>query len=237
MDSSRIRELLSKQEALLEKKKQTIEKKRALEKKKLKVQELGYTVDTKIYEVRDNQDVVNALLDYTYTFEDLKELEKSCRSIEAKIQDLEDKLRDAHVIEDRSNYRCIAVDQIVKVLVDSWVRTDIEAREQMLLAKKEMSPRDFRKEYSYSEEYHLDRTDEEFIESETKNAQVWAREFYERVRAKVGEIINLDELKYINYGLNGFVYGENGKAKVQTIKAGGYNIQHLHISVLIDKLD
>ena len=60
-----------------------------------------------------------------------------------------------------------------------------------------------------------------------------------RVTAIVGEITNVTNLKIGNQQgeLNGFVEGTQGKCSVQTIGAGGYNIQCFHYRVLIHKIN
>ena len=56
----------------------------------------------------------------------------------------------------------------------------------------------------------------------------------ERTNAIVGKITDASALKVGAKGdLNGYIKGENGKAKVQTIGAGGYNIQCFHFRTLI----
>ena len=55
-----------------------------------------------------------------------------------------------------------------------------------------------------------------------------------RVNAKCGKIIDASDLYIsINGQLNGKIVGEKGTAKVETITAGGYNIQVLHYRVLV----
>ena len=55
-----------------------------------------------------------------------------------------------------------------------------------------------------------------------------------RTNEKIGDIVDASGL-YIgsNGEINGFVVGTTGKARVETIYAGGYNIQCLHYRVLI----
>lgn len=56
----------------------------------------------------------------------------------------------------------------------------------------------------------------------------------ERTNAIVGTITDASNLHIGAKGdLNGFIIGERGKAKVQTIGAGGYNIQCYHFRTLI----
>lgn len=60
----------------------------------------------------------------------------------------------------------------------------------------------------------------------------------ERTNAAVGEIKDASGL-YIGSTrgeLNGYIIGERGKVEVETIMAGGYNIQCLHLRVLIKKV-
>ncbi|WAB25026.1 nuclear chromosome segregation [Lysinibacillus phage vB_LfM_LysYB1] len=57
-----------------------------------------------------------------------------------------------------------------------------------------------------------------------------------RITAVVGIITDANNLKIKGGDLNGIIIGEKGKAKVNTIGAGGWNIQCFHYRVLITKL-
>lgn len=60
----------------------------------------------------------------------------------------------------------------------------------------------------------------------------------EDVEYYVGEITDISELRIgVDGNLNGIVVGKNGKVKVQTILAGGYNIQCLHYRCLLNRID
>lgn len=59
----------------------------------------------------------------------------------------------------------------------------------------------------------------------------------ERTNAIVGKITDASNLKIGSKAdLNGFIIGTKGKAKVQTIGAGGYNIQCYHFRTLINEM-
>ena len=76
---------------------------------------------------------------------------------------------------------------------------------------------------------------ERILEKEL-DKEVVAKRFdvYERCAAVVGVIKDATALKIGDNGtINGVVVGENGNAYVETILAGGYNIQVLHYRVLV----
>lgn len=59
----------------------------------------------------------------------------------------------------------------------------------------------------------------------------------DRTNAIVGQITDASNLKIGSKGdLNGFIIGTKGVAKVQTIGAGGYNIQCFHFRTLINRM-
>lgn len=61
--------------------------------------------------------------------------------------------------------------------------------------------------------------------------------FIARVEKVVGCITDATDLKVAdNLELNGTVIGQEGKARVSTITAGGYNIQCFHFRVLVKKI-
>lgn len=58
-----------------------------------------------------------------------------------------------------------------------------------------------------------------------------------RVNKAVGIILEAKALYVgVNGELNGYIKGENGTCKIETIYAGGYNIQCLHYRVLVKKV-
>lgn len=61
------------------------------------------------------------------------------------------------------------------------------------------------------------------------------KDFIKRISEKAGDIIDASGL-HIGYNgiINGIVVGSNARVKVETIMAGGYNIQCLHYRVLVN---
>ena len=59
----------------------------------------------------------------------------------------------------------------------------------------------------------------------------------DQVSEKIGEITDASHLSIGEKGeINGIIVGTNGKAKIETIGAGGYNIQRYHFRTLVHKL-
>jgi len=59
----------------------------------------------------------------------------------------------------------------------------------------------------------------------------------QQVTKVVGEITDAEGLHFgYDSGINGLVVGKDGKARVETIDAGGYNIQCYHYRVLVKKV-
>jgi len=61
-----------------------------------------------------------------------------------------------------------------------------------------------------------------------------AKKFTCQIEKKVGRVTDCSDLKFNPVGsLDGWVKGEKGSAWVQTVYAGGYNIQRLHFRTIV----
>ena len=94
-------------------------------------------------------------------------------------------------------------------------------------------------EYEWLRPYNNASTMQEALDKLEKDlAQEWMRKYdfiIERTNAIVGTITDASSLKVGSKGdLNGYIIGTKGTAKVQTIGAGGYNIQCFHFRTLIN---
>jgi ferritin-like protein len=77
----------------------------------------------------------------------------------------------------------------------------------------------------------LDSFLEKLLDKEVQNKKAV---LIQKIKAKAGEIIDADKL-YIGAdgSINGYVLGEIKEVQVETIYAGGYNVQCLHYRVLV----
>jgi hypothetical protein len=95
-------------------------------------------------------------------------------------------------------------------------------------------------EYEWLKPYINERTLDEAIAKFKKDIdKEWVRKYdfiIERTNAIVGQITDASNLRIgAKHDLNGYIIGTKGTAKVQTIDAGGYNIQCYHFRTLINK--
>jgi hypothetical protein len=93
-------------------------------------------------------------------------------------------------------------------------------------------------EYEWLKPYINERTLDAAMAKFKKDIdKEWVRKYdfiIERTNAIVGQITDASDLKIgAKHDLNGYILGTRGRAKVQTIDAGGYNIQCYHFRTLI----
>ena len=123
-------------------------------------------------------------------------------------------------------------------LVEVWDTFDMDRREQMREEYNTLGYAKFFRKYSYNDYELRHMTDEQIHNSNMRDAKELIIDLYYRVRNITGEVTDWSNIHTAQgtWGftvLNGFVIGKEGRAKVESILAGGYNIQRLHVRVLV----
>lgn len=250
MKSSELRERLVKAEANVEKIHKTIERHHKQADKKLAViNQNNWTVDRWQYVgggPTPNDNAYWAICEYENKLSDIKCAEKKLAEAEKIVENWKAKLEAQIAKETKIQTEIPEVFKKVKEdLVEMWTSWDIEQRERMLAKKREYrqqysDPHEFhenwRKLYTYSEEEALFKSDEVLRIANEKAAEDWLLDLYNRVYAITGEITDCAGVQWGGKCLDGYVVGKNGRASVETIGAGGYNIVRFHLRTLVKKM-
>lgn len=156
---------------------------------------------------------------------DIHESEKKIKKIEQTLNNWKEKLAKAEEKENKLNELPEVLKEMKDYLVEEWVKYDLERK-----AKKVECPDDYKdykalREYNtWLEDYFL-YSEEDFRKREERTAEACIIDLQNRVYKKVGKITDWDNVYFSGKALNGWIKGENGTTEVETILAGGYNIQ------------
>lgn len=235
-----LNERIANAKAKIEKKTATIEKKKALiEKKKVQIAKLGFDPEN-IEDPRATSDLWWLVCDIGHLEEDIDrgagEIEETKKSLEKYEAQLAGEIeKESVLIKDIPE----SMKRLQTELVERWDAWDIERRERIKKDRSEMDYKAFCKKYNRSERLDfIYKTDEQIHNSNMQDAKCLILNLYYRVKDITGEVtdwhgITLDIGTHGFPILSGLVIGKEGRAIVESIYAGGYNIQRLHIRVLV----
>lgn len=167
----------------------------------------------------------------------LKENRKKLPEKQAILEKWQKKLEEVNAENKRLDEIPEQLKKLQKELAEQIIEADIRRRERMYKDRAEMEWEDFTEKWSWRErEYYMGRSDKDFREMVKKDAMAgakwWVIDLINRVEKKVGEITEW-KLWFTSKALNGYVTGTKGSAVIETIIAGGWNIQRRHNRVLV----
>lgn len=173
--------------------------------------------------------------------DDIQNLYKKIEEKEATIKKYEDALYKAEEID--SVYEKEIPESMKTMeaeLIVEWDRYDKEKREYYRVQYEELGFEKFIKKHTYAAYQSKNKTDDEIHATNVKNARAEVLDLYNRVKEITGEIVDWSHIR-LTYGnsfpvLNGWVKGKDGSANVESVRAGGYNIQRLHIRTLVHRI-
>lgn len=238
-------------------------RKRSIEKTLKKLHDLGYSsneyddLKKEVEEARStdfNGPKFQEGYDYLYNLRDYLE---SIQNAQDAIEDTQEKINKYQnmmkVETDKDNFITSLPKNVIDFmneLENTWNHFDIRRRDKLKEMKAELNRCDvYSTEYKELRNKMIDMfgrnwyedsfiTDEQIKKENKKAVKDILLDFINRVKEKVGTITSFSNLRLSrdNRGfaiLNGRIEGTDGTAKVESIYAGGYNIQRLHIRVLV----
>ena len=205
--------------------------------KKLSNQWYELTEEEKSAYWSNHMDVVNAFQNFVDSVKKVPELEEKIQKAQERY-DKQYKLEHTYTTQVPEIFK-----EAEEYLAKKWQESDIYQRELMKETYQkymdgEITREQYNKKYGFGKGDKWNKTDEEFYELELQQAKAFIVDLYNRVKKITGEnILSWKDLHYNAGAINGIVYGEDGTAKVESILAGGYNIQRLHVRVLVNEIN
>lgn len=176
--------------------------------------------------------------------EDIDRIEKEIKETEKTLENYH-KQYDGEIAREKSWVS--EVPEVLKSfqneLVEKWDAHDLARKERILEACRTMPYEMLKEMYHWRDrDWAKYTTDEQIHESNEKDAISLILNLVNRVKDVTGEITDWSGLTVTmgTWGgavLNGYVSGKEGRCCVESIGAGGYNIQRYHIRVLVKPIN
>lgn len=174
-------------------------------------------------------------IDIQFATDEVKEANKKVSEAAEKVKQLTAKVE--QLKGENEEFKAVpeALVRLQNELENSWNKNAFYRRDLYRSKYKEMGYKQFVNEYGYHayEERYL--TDEHIKRKNKVAAQSYIIDLVNRVKAKVGTITDYSGIQLDSNGksINGTVKGTNGTAYVETIIAGGWNVQRLHLRTIV----
>lgn len=231
MTITTLKDRIARAEERISKKTNTITKKEALIEKK----------EAQLDKITDEYEKKWKTHEIEYLRDDIKRLHKEIEENSKKIEEYKQQMVGAMEKEKSLEELPETLKEMQKQLVVIWDEFDKKERQRLQDEYNEIGYREFMKKHTYSDYEMRYKTNDEIHKSNLREAEALILNLVERVQHITGEITSWSGITATagTRGcpvLNGYVEGKQGRAIVESILAGGYNIQRLHVRVLVKEM-
>lgn len=243
-----LKERIEKAEERIEKKKNTIAKKnKSIEKKSgMLLKKHGLTewktfnrnTDRNKYSETDFNEIWWTVSDIEMYIDDIQRLNTEIKEIENTLEKY--KAQMSGELERENIFNSIipeCMKELEKELISEWDKWDLKRKDFLKEKYKEIGYKGFLEKYHHSDYEFMKKSDSDIHDRNVKFAHGEVLDLYNRVKNITGEVVDWSGISLSSGNtfpvLTGFVLGKEGRCKVETILAGGYNIQRLHIRTLV----
>lgn len=231
MTSKQLEERIAKAIERANKKENTIVKKQKLIDKKR----------TQASKLTDEHEIWSLEYDAKYLEEDIKRLHKEIAEIHKTVEKYQKQL--AGVLERENIYAKEMPEQfkmLQAALVERWNEFDNNRKAYCRQKYEELGYKEFFRKFTGADYNLMYKSADEINKANMKNAELMIIDLFNRVKDITGEVTEWDGIRAEQGNafpvLTGIVVGKMGRAYVETILAGGYNIQKLHIRTLVHSI-
>lgn len=238
-----LKERIEKKNAMIEKKQNTIEKKtKQIEKKSEQVKNMGYNPDGdkyQAYETEDHTELYWKMCEIEGLKDDIRrltvEIEESKETLDKYWKQLEGEMEKERTFLNEVPEN---VKEMEQMLIEKWDESQKNRREYLREQYKELGYDEFIRKYRHTGYEYQFITDEQIHNANVRDARTFVLDLLNRTKEITGEVTSWCDV-HLTVGtngypvLNGYVEGKEGRAEVESIYAGGYNIQRLHVRVLV----
>lgn len=189
-----------------------------------------------------HQDCYWTIRDLEHAMEDARNANKKLHDAKRIMEDWEHRLK---IQTKKERMLENEIPESLKALQAKLTKTYIEQSKSIQneiedlksqMATDEISRTFFNRMFSRTQMETYYKTDKEIAEEAAETAEIFVLDLYNRVKEITGNITDWANIQFYRNALNGYVIGEEGTAEVETIIAGGYNIQKLHYRVLVKRI-
>ena len=214
-------------------------KQRTILKKQELIAKKQHILDTKNLDNSDSPEARSLKWDIEHYTDDISRLEREIAETTLNLDNYRKQLtglveRVSVLITDMPDI----LRELQEELVMRWDKWDMERRDKIIADYRELDYKEFSKKYTHADVVFKSKSDEQIHDDNVQAAEDLIIDLIYRVRKITGEIIDWSNIRATaGTGgftvLNGTVIGKEGIACVESITADGYNIQRLHIRVLV----
>lgn len=240
MKLSTLNERINNTVARIEKKTATMHKKvAAVEKAENQLVKLGFCRNDSAFDVRDNFKAWEIACRRDNAEEDIERLAGEIEEAKKALANYEAQKRGEMEREEIIAKEIPASMRMMQnELVNAWDASDKLRREYVRNEYAELGYKGFFQKHTRADYDFKDITNDQIHDSNVEAAKTLVLDMYNRVKEITGNVTNWDGIRAEvgTWGcpvLNGTVIGDRGRCTVESILAGGYNIQKLHVRVLV----
>lgn len=207
--------------------------------------EIGYRTNN--WEAYDNFKFVENWLSRIYSYKDENDVRhygnerntfesEKIEKVKKAIETWNERLVKENLIQNKIQNLPESLKSMSEYLNQEWSEYEINRKYFLKQEYEKLRYTEFFKKYSCEAYNHTHKSDEEIRKEVEREVKYSILDLLNRVSEVAGEIEDWNNVRWLGKALNGTLKGSKNNVSVETILAGGYNIQRLHYRVLVHKI-